>query len=281
MILTCPNCGTQYAVKDGAIPAQGRKVRCAACGESWHQDPGEFSAESTAEAEQPAASDPAAEDIAASDSPYESIPEPAEDDEDESLAEAALIEPREGPEAEERAFQESVVEQAEPSESVETDWRDSPEAEPQADDFARFDDDDLDEPRRRRLLPLLLVFLTVAVLTTLFWFLAPDEWKSRLGLATQSSALTLLTPQMHRQRLESGNELLTVTGGVANPTGKNQDVPPLTAKLRTKDGRVVHSWTIAPPARTLAPGGRANFNSSKVDVPPGGEELVIMLGGKG
>ena len=27
MILTCPSCGTQYAVKDGAIPEGGRKVR--------------------------------------------------------------------------------------------------------------------------------------------------------------------------------------------------------------------------------------------------------------
>src|SRR6185437_17083321 len=38
MILTCPSCGTQYAVKDGAIPPEGRKVRCAACGHSWHQE---------------------------------------------------------------------------------------------------------------------------------------------------------------------------------------------------------------------------------------------------
>ena len=39
MILTCPNCGTQYVVKDGAIPPEGRQVRCAACKHSWHQDP--------------------------------------------------------------------------------------------------------------------------------------------------------------------------------------------------------------------------------------------------
>src|SRR3569623_456661 len=39
MILTCPNCGTQYVVKDGAIPPGGRQVRCAACKHSWHQDP--------------------------------------------------------------------------------------------------------------------------------------------------------------------------------------------------------------------------------------------------
>ena len=39
MILTCPSCGTQYVVKDGAIPPEGRQVRCAACKHSWHQDP--------------------------------------------------------------------------------------------------------------------------------------------------------------------------------------------------------------------------------------------------
>ena len=39
MILTCPNCGTQYVVKDGAIPPEGRQVRCASCKHSWHQDP--------------------------------------------------------------------------------------------------------------------------------------------------------------------------------------------------------------------------------------------------
>ena len=39
MILTCPNCDTQYVVKDGAVPPEGRQVRCAACKHSWHQDP--------------------------------------------------------------------------------------------------------------------------------------------------------------------------------------------------------------------------------------------------
>src|SRR5687767_965351 len=38
MILTCPACATQYTVTDGAIPPEGRKVRCAACKHSWHQD---------------------------------------------------------------------------------------------------------------------------------------------------------------------------------------------------------------------------------------------------
>ena len=74
-------------------------------------------------------------------------------------------------------------------------------------------------------------------------------------------------------------ELLTVTGRVINPTSKKQDVPPLRAQLKTHSGQVVYSWTIAPPAPSLAPGESKSFNSAEVSVPPGGEELTITLGG--
>jgi hypothetical protein len=83
---------------------------------------------------------------------------------------------------------------------------------------------------------------------------------------------------MDRQRLESGNELLTVTGRVINPTSEDQGVPPLQAQLRAPNGPVVYSWTIAPPARTLPPGASASFNSAEVNVPPGGERLTITVG---
>jgi hypothetical protein len=73
--------------------------------------------------------------------------------------------------------------------------------------------------------------------------------------------------------------LLTVTGRVINPTGSEQQVPPLQAQLKTRAGKVVYSWTIAPPARSLGPGASASFNSAEVNVPPGGDELTITLGG--
>src|SRR4051812_22233006 len=99
MILTCPNCGTQYVVKDGAIPPGGRQVRCASCKHSWQQDPeASEGADEEREIAPPPSSEPAAE------------AEPAAEHEDESLAEASLIEPRSGPEAEERAYEEAVVE---------------------------------------------------------------------------------------------------------------------------------------------------------------------------
>ena len=38
MILTCPACGKRYLVPSSALGSAGRRVRCAACGETWFQD---------------------------------------------------------------------------------------------------------------------------------------------------------------------------------------------------------------------------------------------------
>ena len=289
MILTCPACGTQYVVKDGAIPPQGRQVRCASCKHSWHQDP-------------------------------ELSEAPAE--EEESIAEAAMIEPRTGPEAEERAYQEAALaaegepaeiaadepamsEQAKPVEAFEPPAEEfaeeaptppaptpdyeqpamaepppAPVEEPIDDDFQPFRYEPEEEPRRRSpLLTILLVALLIAALAAAFWFLAPAEWKQRVGIAgAGETPLQLMMTHSDRQKLASGNELLAVSGRVINPTDEPQNVPPIRAQLRSATGELVYSWTIAPPARTLPPGASATFNSAEVNVPAGGDELTITLG---
>jgi len=279
MILTCPSCGTQYVVKDGAIPPQGRQVRCASCKHSWHQDA-----------------------------------EPADEtpDDEESIAEALLIEPRSGPEAEERAYEEAALAADEAAgddseapagyapitppdlgdEFAAPEEADVPEAEPdepkvdaadpspEDDEFSPFVFRDPEVPARRSsLLTILLVALLIAVAAAAFWFLAPAEWKQRVGIAgAGDTPLQLMMTHSDRQKLASGNELLAVSGRVINPTDENQNVPPIQAQLRSRSGRLVYSWTIAPPARTLPPGASATFNSAEVNVPSGGDELTITLG---
>jgi len=296
MILTCPDCGTQYVVKDGAIPPEGRQVRCAACKHSWHQDPDP--AEAAAEAETAPAFEP--------DQPHdETAPNAGEADggEEESLAEATLIDPRSGPETEERAYEEAVIDGAtvppaavetaasEPSTdgpaptsvepvAAEEDWKEPPQAEAATDMFSPFAAEDELEPRRRSpLATIVIVALVIIIAAALFWFFAPDDLRAKLGIAAAgASPLALVTTHMDRQRLESGNELLTVTGRVINPTTKEQDVPPIQAQLKNHAGKIVYSWTIQPPARSLPAGASASFNSAEVNVPSGGDELTITLG---
>ena len=291
MILTCPACDTKYAVKDGAIPPGGRQVRCAACKHSWHQDP---------EAG------------------------PGLESDDQSIAEAALIEPRSGPEAEERAYQEAMLDDQagtvadepavdatapetvgdhEPAHLPERDqWpvsdplteTDVPAAagpEPasewlagartaDAEEFEPFYEPEPIEAPRRRGPWLILILLLVAAIAAAAWYFAPDSLRERLGLAgADGTPLEVMVTNSDRQRLASGNEGFSVTGRVINPTDEAQPVPPLKAELldATRQ-RVVYSWTIDPPAQTLAPGTSASFNSYLVDVPQGGSHLRVTLG---
>ena len=297
MILTCPNCGTQYVVKDDAIPPEGRQVRCAACKHSWHQDAavaaGVVSAGETEPVEE-AQSFPETEPA----SEFEQPPE-----EEEGLAEATTIEPRSGPEAEERAYEEAVIEgdaeapagdEATPAQSqseiadrsaveapaTAADWNEPPHSEAVTDMFSPFAENGEIEPRRRRpLLAIFIIALIVIAAAAAFWVLAPPDLKARLGLGTAgTSPLALVITHRDRQQLESGNQLLTVTGRVINPTTREQLVPPLQAQLLGPGGKVVYSWTIDPPTRSLPAGASASFNSAEVNVPPGGDDLRITLG---
>ena len=160
------------------------------------------------------------------------------------------------------------------------DWNEPPVAEGADDEFSPFPAADEVEPRRRSpVLVVLILILIVVALAVGIYFVAPPEWKARLGIGTgTTSQLALVTTHMDRQQLASGNQLLTVTGRVINPTESEQAVPPLHAQIRTRAGQVVYSWVIDPPARTLAPGASASFNSAEVNAPAGGDELTITLG---
>lgn len=98
------------------------------------------------------------------------------------------------------------------------------------------------------------------------------------GLPVQAGEMLGISGDAERRRLESGNELLTVSGEITNMTDDVQTVPQIRAELRDAQDRVVYSWSIAPPVRELQPRQSATFNSAEMDVPRGGRKLRLSFG---
>ena len=300
MILTCPACDTKYVVKDDAIPPGGRQVRCASCKHSWHQEPEgavveaesvavDFEAASPAESGQEALAETPAQAIeegmiAGEPQPEEvgqNQPEWTPPSSDEAIEPAAAdeVSMEEAPAvADEWRRPEPAVEAYAPAAGPMPDVED-PSA-PAEEEFVGYAPIADDEAPRRRWPLILAILVLIAAAAAAFWFLAPPEWKERAGIAQAGATpLQLMITTNDRQPLESGNELIAISGRVINPTDREQIVPPIRAELRDKQTRaVVHRWTIAPPARVLAPRSSASFNSAEIDVPKGGDELTITLG---
>ena len=276
MILTCPSCGTQYVVKDGAVPPQGRQVRCAACKHSWHQHPEPGEAPESAGATAQAAPEPTLEDAPGARAEGGAVDQqPPVVPENPELG-AGVIEPVDVPMA--AAPVEPAPVAKSDSEPPAAEW--PRQEEEQDEDFSPFAErDPIERQRSRAWLVIPLAILLIAAIAAAVWFLAPPSLRQRLGIAgAGETPLQLMMTHSDRQTLASGNELLAVSGRVINPTDETLSVPPIQAQLRSASGELVYSWTIAPPARTLPPGASATFNSAEVNVPAGGDELTITLG---
>jgi len=273
MILTCPACGTQYSVSDGAIPAGGRKVRCASCGHSWHQAPsdsGDPAGEPVAQVPEPA---PAPGDPAG---PASAADEWTEDDgvgfetTDPIPPGGTLVDPP-------TAVPVPPPDGWPEARSDEENFDISKEV-PDAEEIAAVRSESGEDRKRNWLMGVLLAIAIVILVALAFLFLAPDSLRQSVGFPSAAATPLQIAPgQPERQKLASGNELVVVSGRVINPSSKAQQVPPIEAQLRDKSGRLLYSWTIAPPARSLPPGGSASFNSAEMNVPASGLDSTVTL----
>lgn len=275
MILTCPSCGTQYAVKEGAIPAGGRKVRCAACGHSWHQDP-EGGAAEDRHPEAQAEAEPLPEAVETQFDPATAEGAPAFEEIDPIAPGAPLVEPPGAIPV--PPPDDGFAARHEPPEDQWDLTRELPDAE----EIEALRTETGADRKRNWLMAILVAMLLVAAVALAFRFLAPDSLREQIGLAAGSpTPLQIASNQPERQTLASGNELVVVSGRVINPSSRPQPVPAIEAQLRDKSGRLLYAWTIAPPARSLPPGGSATFNSAEMNVPPSGLESTVTLTLKG
>ena len=119
--------------------------------------------------------------------------------------------------------------------------------------------------------------LMLAAVGAIWAFGLPNVGQS-FGIPVRTVNALGIRGEASRRRLESGNELLAVHGEISNASDEVQNVPQIRAELKDAEGRVVYTWSIAPPVREIQPRGRVPFDSAEMDVPRGGRNLTLSFG---
>jgi hypothetical protein len=73
--------------------------------------------------------------------------------------------------------------------------------------------------------------------------------------------------QQERRQLPNGTEFFGASGTITNIDIRPQPVPPILIVLRDERDRIVYSWEVAPPKRSLAPGESVTVREAITDVP--------------
>jgi hypothetical protein len=130
-------------------------------------------------------------------------------------------------------------------------------------------------PRRNKarmwmMAAVVFAIVALAAAGAIIWYGLPD-WAS-IGRPTFAEAepdLTLDFPanRQDRRTLPNGTEFFGASGTVTNVGRIAHRVPTILIILRDAHDRIVYSWEVVPPKRTLEPGESEMINEAVTDIP--------------
>ena len=133
-------------------------------------------------------------------------------------------------------------------------------------------------PARAKTLAALMAGLLMGAAAIAVYFIGLPNVGSWVGVPVQTGdVLSIADLTQRTSQLERGNAVLEVSGTIVNQTDQVQRVPQILAELKDAQGRIIYSWSIAPPVGELQPRGRIPFNSANVGVPRGGRQLSLTF----
>ncbi|MBS0470266.1 MAG: zinc-ribbon domain-containing protein [Proteobacteria bacterium] len=241
MILTCPQCETRYQVDGSKFPAAGRSVRCAKCGNVWHQ--------LGPEAPQP---DPEAE-VAVQE------PEPP-----------APVRSPEPPPPRVAAF----------APSVETPSDDEPDEVAPAPAPRRRVFANLGIVGGWIFLILIVLVIGWAGVSfrdsVATWLPQTSSLYAAAGLPVNPQGIDFLDVAYQTQT-EDGQVVLAVTGKIVNRSDHELTVPLVRVALFDMDRHELYHWTFVPGVSTLKPGESAKFRTRLSSPPAGTHNLEVRF----
>jgi len=150
-----------------------------------------------------------------------------------------------------------------------------PPAPPSEEEYSQFDYEPPFRPRRNLLrlwtiaAALFALFALGTVVAVSYWGL-PD-WvpisRPTFGLGQSDLVLDFPQDKQDRRQLPNGTEFFGASGSVTNVGSRTRSLPPILIVLRDAHDRIVYTWEISPPQRSIAPGETVTVNEAVTDIP--------------
>jgi len=282
MLISCPNCGTQFSVPDTALGAKGRTLKCAKCAHKWFQNP--VAAEDDFGLDEESFPPPPRPAAAAKKAPPPPPPPPAPEPEAVSLDWGAPV---------------LAANRDEPPADSGFDLDDAPPPLPEMAGSglgADLDDGAADappppKPKKKSgtagLWLMLLVLLLACGGGGIYYFQdkvvemwpPADSLLLQVGLRHEKpgAGLELRNAGTPERMIFNEVDVLIVRGVIANISDRTRPVPPMKLMLLDKDHKVVQEKVDQPPVTSLDTGGTSSFKIQLQRPDPSAVEVNVIF----